>query len=85
MHKTNNNNVRKPACFLVAISFALVAGCAGSAYDDAEYNMDAREELHQLSCPNDKTAACIQRIGQPTRCFCSSKYDLERLLEPGNK
>lgn len=82
MHTINNKNMRKPARFLAVISFALVISCAGTRYDDAEYNMDAREAVQNLSCPRNTTAACISKIGNPVRCFCSDRDDLERLLEP---
>jgi hypothetical protein len=82
MHRINNTNIIKSARFLVAIGFAIVASCASTAYDDAEYYVDTREELRQLTCPGDTTAACIERIGKPTQCFCSHRDDLERILEP---
>ena len=68
--------------FLVIVCLAFLAGCAGANHDNAEYRVDSREELHKLSCPADRTPVCVERIGQPTRCFCSSRDDLERLLEP---
>ena len=68
--------------FLVIVCLAFLAGCASTDYGNAEYHVDSREELHKLSCPADKTAACIERIGQASRCFCSSRDDLEQLLEP---
>ncbi len=68
--------------FLAVVCLAFLAGCASRNYGIAEYRVDSREELQKLSCPADKTAACVQRIGHPTRCFCGSRDDLERLLEP---
>jgi len=68
--------------FLAVVCLAFLAGCAGANHGNAEYRVDSRKELQKLSCPADKTAACVERIGQPTRCFCSSRDDLERLLEP---
>ncbi len=67
---------------LAAVCLAFLAGCASADYGNAKYRVDSREELQKLSCPPDKTAACVERIGHPTRCFCSSRDDLERLLEP---
>ena len=68
--------------FLAVVCLAFLAGCAGANRGNAEYHVDSREELQKLSCPANKTAAGIQRIGQATRCFCSSRDDLEALLEP---
>jgi hypothetical protein len=82
MHAIDNKSMRKPAGFLAVISFALVISCAGTGYDDAEYNMDAREAVQNLSCPSNTTAVCISKIGKPVKCFCSDRDDLERLLEP---
>lgn len=67
--------------FLVVIMYALITGCASSGGGDAQYELEAREELRKLSCASDETPACIERIGQPTKCFCSSRDSLERLLE----
>ncbi len=67
---------------LAVVCLAFLAGCASANHGDAEYRVDSREELHELSCPTDKTAVCIERIGQPTKCFCSHRDDLEALLEP---
>jgi hypothetical protein len=82
MRRIDNENMKKPAFFLVTLCLAQIAGCASSGYSDAEYNMDAREELRQMPCPSDTTAACIERIGKPTQCFCGHRDDIERILEP---
>ena len=68
--------------FLAVVCLAFLAGCASADYGNAEYRVDSREELQKLSCPADRTPVCVERIGHPTRCFCSSRDDLERLLEP---
>jgi len=68
--------------FLAVVCLAFLAGCASADYSNAEYRVDSREELQKLSCPADRTPVCVERIGHPTRCFCSSRDDLERLLEP---
>ncbi len=66
--------------FLI-LGFVMIGGCAHSQYGDAEYNMESREKLQHMVCPTDRTPVCIQRIGQPTGCFCSHRDDLEALLE----
>ncbi len=81
MSKIENRTLRNPSYILAAILVALLAGCASSEYGDAEYNVDSRERLRDLSCPSGETPACIERIGRPTSCFCSSRDVLERLLE----
>jgi hypothetical protein len=72
----------KPLQPFLILGFIMTGGCAHSDLGDAEYQVDSRQELQKLSCPTDKTAVCIERIGQPTRCFCSHRDDLEALLEP---
>jgi len=67
---------------LAAVCLAFLAGCASANHGDAEYRVDSQEELQKLSCLADRTPVCVERIGHPTRCFCSSRDDLERLLEP---
>ena len=68
--------------FLTVVCLAFLAGCASTDHGNAEYRVDSREELQKLSCPADRTPVCVERIGHPTRCFCSHRDDLERLLEP---
>ena len=82
MTSAEHQVIRRPSFILAALIFVLAGGCASSEYGDAEYNVEAREEMQNMTCPKHTTAACIQRIGEPTRCFCSSRDDLERLLEP---
>jgi hypothetical protein len=79
---TEYNAMENKSYFLAAVCLAFLAGCASADYGNAEYRVDSREELHKLSCPTDKTAVCVQRIGQPTSCFCGHRDDLEALLEP---
>ena len=67
---------------LAAVCLAFLAGCASADYGNAKYRVDSREELQKLSCPADRTPVCVERIGHPTRCFCSHRDDLEALLEP---
>ena len=81
MSTNNYKALTKPSYILAAMFIALLAGCASSKYGDAKYIMDSREELRNLSCRSNQTPACIERIGQPTSCFCSSRDALERLLE----
>ena len=81
MSRIENLARAKPRFVLPAICLALIAGCASSQYSDAEYRVESREERRKLSCATDETPACIERIGQPARCFCSSRDSLERLLE----
>ena len=68
--------------FLAVVCLPFLAGCVSANHGNAEYQVDSREELQKLSCPADRTAVCIERIGQPTKCFCSHRDDLEALLEP---
>ena len=70
---------------VIAAGLMLFAGCASPQSGDAEYKLDDREELQNLSCPSDRTPVCIQRINQPTRCFCSSRDSLERVLDQQQK
>ncbi len=72
----------KPLRPFLILGFVMTGGCAHSEYGDAEYNTESREKLQNMGCPADRTAVCIERIGHPTRCFCSHRDDLERLLEP---
>ena len=76
--------LRKPRLLrpFLMLSVVMTGGCAHSDSGNAEYHVDSREELQKVSCPTDKTAVCIERIGQPIKCFCSHRDDLEALLEP---
>ncbi len=82
MLHTESKTMGDKSYLLAAVCLAFLAGCASADYGNAKYRVDSREELQKLSCPADKTAVCVERIGHPTRCFCSSRDDLERLLEP---
>lgn len=74
--------LRNRLSLIVMVSLGLLAGCAHSEYGDAAYNMESREAVQKRACLTNQTPACISRIGQPTRCFCSQRDDLEDLLEP---
>ncbi len=79
---TEYNAMENKSCFLAVVCLAFLAGCASANHGNAEYRVDSREELHKLSCPTDKTAVCVHRIGHATSCFCGHRDDLEALLEP---
>ena len=82
MSKIYFRTLRKPSYILAAILIALLAGCAlSSEYGEAEYQVDARKEALNLDCASNETPSCIERLGQPARCFCSSRDSLERILE----
>ena len=72
----------KPLQPFLILGFVMIGGCANSEYGDADYNTESREKLQGMLCPADRTPVCIERIGHPTRCFCSHRDDLEALLEP---
>lgn len=61
----------------------LLGGCAltPSEDGDAKYHVASREEAIDMNCASDETPSCMERMGQPTKCFCSSRDDLERILE----
>jgi len=81
MSTIEHRTLRNPSYFLAVIMIALLAGCASSEYGDAEYIVESREEMRNISCASGETPACIERNGQPTSCFCSTRDSLERLLE----
>ena len=72
----------KPVQPFLILGLVFAGGCAHSDFGNAEYHVDSREKLQKLSCPTDRTPVCIERIGHPTKCFCSHRDDLEALLEP---
>ena len=82
MSKSQYCMSKKPSYLRAAVAFTLLAGCASSSeYSNAEYHVERREEARNFDCPGNETPACVERIGQLADCFCSSKDDLERLLE----
>ncbi len=82
MTSINFKKPSSPSYILAVILVVLLSGCASSnEYSEAEYRVDAREEARDLNCATGETPSCIERMGQPTKCFCSSKDDLERILE----
>jgi len=82
MLHTESKTMGDKSYLLAAVCLAFLAGCASADYGNAKYRVDSREELQKLSCPADRTPVCVERIGHPTRCFCSHRDDLEALLEP---
>ena len=45
-----------------------------------EISPETIEEM--LDCPADRTPTCVERMGQPARCFCADRDALRRALEP---
>ncbi len=82
MNKFKTTLFRKHFYFPVIASAVLLGGCALSdQQSEAEYQVAAREEARDLDCARNETPSCVEHMGQPTKCFCSSKDDLERIFE----
>jgi len=83
MNKFKTNLFRQRFSFPVVASAVLLGGCAltPSEDGDAEYHVASREQAIELNCASNETPSCMERMGQPTKCFCSSRDDLERILE----
>ena len=73
----------RPSYICAVVLMALLGGCAltPSEDGDAEYHVASREEAIDLNCASGEAPYCTERMGQPTNCYCSSRGDLERILE----
>jgi len=81
---TNHHKKSRSHSYLLAVFLlTLFGGCAltPSEDGDAQYHVASREEAIDLNCASHETPSCMERMGQPTKCFCSSRDDLERILE----
>lgn len=55
----------------------LLAGCAGTD-EQGEFSYTNKPR----KCKFDETFSCVERMGEPVRCFCADKDTLRELLEP---
>ncbi len=64
------------------LALALIAGCAqpGKRLEGEELDLVLKQQ--KLDCSMTKAPVCIERMGQPTHCYCASRDSLELLLEP---
>ena len=83
MSTIHSKNSRCRSYLFAVFVLTLLGGCASSPteYSEAEYQVDSREEARDLDCAVNETPSCVERMGRPTKCFCSSKDDLERIFE----
>jgi len=83
MTTIHHQKLGRSSYILAVVLMALLGGCALTPSEDGEakYHVASREEAIDLNCASNETPSCMERMGQPTKCFCSSRDDLERILE----
>ena len=70
------------ASALSTLAAGLLAACATEPPANPKPELDMAQIREILNCPGSKTPACIQRVGQTTRCFCADNDALEEILDP---
>jgi hypothetical protein len=66
----------------LTLAAAALAACATEPPAKLQPEVDMARIREILNCPGSRTPACIQRIGQTTRCFCADNDALEEILDP---
>jgi hypothetical protein len=67
------------ATLLIVSALLLLSACATDA---PPLLRDAR---YASLCPGDQTPSCVEYLGKPMRCQCSSRDGLREILELNNQ
>lgn len=70
-------DMRSAGIIVIAFTGFVLAACASPGRPD-----DPAYAKQRARCNVNETFSCIERMGEPVRCFCADKDTLRELLYP---
>ena len=73
------------ALAVLLTAFTILTACAASEPVARKPDLDPRQIPELMNCPSNQTPICMDTHGQPTRCYCADRAELEDVLSPDNR